>query len=107
MDEWKLLAINRINEMIETLKKKFSILERLFIKRSTFIWLGDCPVCVYMKGTYNIKTHTPYEGCFNEDRTIECPAIKSCLRFTEIRNNLKTTPRTKIRLLKELIKQLK
>ena len=96
MDEWKIHAQARITDLIEELKK----LEPL--QKKSLVWMGQCPVCTYMKETYSVTSKSPEEGCFNKDKSIECIATESCLEYCSIRNNARTTSKTKIRLLEEL-----
>jgi len=73
MDEWKRIAIYRINETI-TFFKDFSLLADPHVE------LEKCPVCVYM-GELGYNAFHRETKCAQNENGEECPALKSCEKY--------------------------
>ena len=99
MEQWKLLAIKRIDKTIEGFK------EYPFYKRNYVNLVERCPVCKYMLKSYGIIMN-PMVSCVNKQTKMECPVKDSCARYLKIRRtvNMAFISILKLRLLKLRLK---
>jgi len=80
MEQWKLLAIERIDKTIEGFR------EYLFYKRNYVNLMERCPICAHMLEYHGIIMN-PMIRCINKKTGMECPAKDSCAVYLKIRRS--------------------
>ena len=94
MDEWRLVAYNRINKAISRLSAG--------LEEGTAGVIQVCPVCRCMNEEIGIVRAIPYKDTCVLKNNEPCPAEKSCKIFIEIVDDYPVTydVETKIKTLK-------